>query len=320
MQQIRNLVTEEFSAVNHLIIDKLHSEVGLVENIGQHLINAGGKRLRPLLVLLTAAACGYQGDKHIRLAVVIEFLHTATLLHDDVVDVSDLRRGLPTANAKWGNAPSVLVGDFIYSRAFQIMVSMGDIRIMELLSDTTNRIAEGEVLQLMKSGDASTTEAQYLEVIKNKTAVLFAAATQGAGILAKTSEETASALYNYGLHLGMAFQLIDDVLDYTGNPEETGKNIGDDLSEGKPTLPLIQAIKKGTTAQAQLVKSAIINKDVSKLDDIIAAVTESGALLYTKEQALKHSQSACQSLAVLPESDYKNALVQLSKMAVERVN
>lgn len=318
MQQIRNLVTDDFSAVNELIINKLHSNVGLVENIGHHLISAGGKRLRPLLVLLAAPACHYQGKDHISLAVVIEFLHTATLLHDDVVDVSNLRRGLPTANAKWGNAPSVLVGDFIYSRAFQLMVAQGNIHIMRLLSDTTNRIAEGEVLQLIKAGDAETSEEQYLDVIKNKTAVLFAAATQGAAILAEAGKATEDAMYHYGLHLGIAFQLIDDLLDYTGDPSKTGKNIGDDLSEGKPTLPLIYTIKHGTTEQAELVRQAITNKDAEKLPQVIDAVTKSGALKYTHEQAQQHSNTAIQSLKPLDDSTFKTALIKLSRLAVDR--
>lgn len=318
MQQIRNLVTDDFSAVNELIISKLHSDVDLVENIGHYLISAGGKRLRPLLVLLTAPACHYQGKDHISLATVIEFLHTATLLHDDVVDISKLRRGMPTANAKWGNAPSVLVGDFIYSRAFQLMVAQGDLRIMELLSNTTNRIAEGEVLQLIKAGDADTSEEQYLEVIKNKTAVLFAAATQGAAILAESGKTIEDALYQYGLHLGIAFQLVDDLLDYTGDPSETGKNIGDDLSEGKPTLPLIHTIKHGSAEQATLIRQAITNKDAGKLPQVIDAVTKSGALQYTHDQALQHSNKAIQSLETLGDSIYKDALIKLCTLAVDR--
>ena len=318
MQQIRNLVTDDFSAVNELIINKLHSDVDLVENIGHYLISAGGKRLRPLLVLLTAPACGYQGKDHIGLAVVIEFLHTATLLHDDVVDVSKLRRGLPTANAKWGNAPSVLVGDFIYSRAFQLMVAQGNLRIMQLLSDTTNRIAEGEVLQLIKAGHAETSEEQYLTVIKNKTAVLFAAATQGAAILAESDQATEDALYQYGLHLGIAFQLVDDLLDYTGDPSKTGKNIGDDLSEGKPTLPLIYTIKHGSAEQAALIRQAITDKDADKLPQVIDAVTKSGALQYTRDQAFQYSNRAIKNLETLSDSIHKDALIKLCQLAVDR--
>ncbi len=318
MQQIRQLVSDEFCSVNELILSQLHSNVGLVENIGHYLIDAGGKRLRPTLVLLAAGACNYQSNKHINLAVVIEFLHSATLLHDDVVDVSSLRRGRKTANAEWGNAPSVLVGDFIYSRAFQMLVDMADLRIMRLLSDTTNHIAEGEVLQLTKAGDASTSEAQNLEVIKHKTAVLFAAAAQGAALLAQTDSSTENSLYQYGLHLGIAFQLVDDLLDYTGDPEKTGKNIGDDLSEGKPTLPLIYAMANGTPAQAKLVKAAIENKDASALTQVIETVTACGALQYTRQQAQEHCRLAAEHASILPPSQYKEALLRLTKLAIER--
>ena len=242
MDYISPAIRDDFAAVNRLVIERLHSDVALVESIGQYIVEGGGKRMRPLITLLCARALGYAGKQHVELAAVIEFLHTATLLHDDVVDVSALRRGRATANANWGNAPSVLVGDFIYSRAFQVLVGIGDMQILRLLSDTTNTIAEGEVEQLARAGDPDATEAQYTQIIGKKTAVLFAAAAEGAAILAGAAPGTRAAMRDYGMNLGLAFQLIDDVLDYTGDPQEMGKNLGDDLAEGKPTLPLIHAI------------------------------------------------------------------------------
>ena len=237
MLPFHDAVGDDFEAVNQLIVHQLHSDVGLVENIGQYLVDAGGKRLRPLLVLLAARACGYQGSNHIALAAIIEFIHTATLLHDDVVDTSDLRRGRATANARWGNGPSVLVGDFLYSRAFQMMVALGEMEIMAILADTTNIISEGEVQQLLNAGNDTVSEADYLAVIDKKTARLFAAAAQTGAVLAGAQPGLCDQLARYGHHLGMAFQLADDALDYQGNSDELGKNIGDDLAEGKPTLP-----------------------------------------------------------------------------------
>lgn len=318
MQHIRNLVGDEFAAVNELIIEQLHSRVALVENIGEHLIHAGGKRLRPLLVLLAGRACELLDERHIQFATIIEFLHTATLLHDDVVDVSNLRRGLPTANAKWGNAPSVLVGDFIYSRAFQILAMMGDLRILNLLAKTTNLIAEGEVLQLTKAGQPNTSAEEYMDVIEHKTAILFAAATRGAAILSGADDTTEVALGKYGLHLGLAFQLIDDLLDYTGDPAETGKNIGDDLAEGKPTLPLIYTISHGSETQSRLVCDAIRDKSARDLDAIIAAVQACGALEHTREQARLQSEAAIKQLAVLPANAYRQAMQELTDLALQR--
>lgn len=318
IKQVRELVHEDFEAVNQIIVSQLRSNVELVENIGEYIVAAGGKRLRPLLTLLAAKALDYQGDKHRELATVIEFLHTATLLHDDVVDVSALRRGRATANAKWGNAPSVLVGDFIYSRAFQMLVAMDNWEIMQLLSDTTNCIAEGEVLQLTKAGDPNTDEAAYLEVIRCKTAVLFAAATKGAALLANADKTTAETLYHYGLDLGIAFQLTDDVLDYEGDPAEMGKNVGDDLAEGKPTLPLIYAMKHGTDTQARLINDAILNKDVSKLTDVISTVSSTGALEHTKKRAQAYANSAKNAIEQLPESAYRQSLVTLADIAADR--
>ncbi|HSG61256.1 MAG TPA: polyprenyl synthetase family protein [Pseudomonadales bacterium] len=318
MQQARALVAADFERVNQCIIDKLHSRVPMVENIGHYIIDAGGKRLRPMLVLLSAGALGYRGHQHIQLAAVIEFLHTATLLHDDVVDMSSLRRGRPTANAEFGNAPSVLVGDFIYSRAFQMLVELGDMDIMRLISDTTNTIAEGEVLQLTKAGDPDTDLDAYLQVITTKTAVLFGAATQGAAILADSDPQTAEQLYQYGLHLGIAFQLIDDVLDYSGDPAEMGKNLGDDLAEGKPTLPLIHTMHVGTPEQADRVRQAILNKDASQLDQIAIDVKACGALDYTYDMAVAYSDKALANLSHLAKNDYTEQMARLAKVAVDR--
>jgi octaprenyl-diphosphate synthase len=318
MQQIRAVVNDEFAQVNQLVVDQLHSKVPLVENIGQYIVDAGGKRLRPLLVLLAAGSLGPIEKSHTALAAIIEFIHTATLLHDDVVDISNLRRGRPTANAKWGNAPSVLVGDFLYSRAFQLLVELGDMRLMGLLANTTNTIAEGEVLQLTKAGDPTTSEAAYFSVIESKTAVLFAAATQGAAILSNADGATTQHLASYGMHLGVAFQLADDVLDYLGDPEKMGKNIGDDLSEGKPTLPLIQTIKTGTPAEQTLIADAISTKDVTHIDAIVMAVKRCGALEYTLSTADAYARKANAELEHIPESPYKKALTDLCTLAVKR--
>ena len=318
MQQARAVVAKEFEAVDQLIIKQLHSNVPLVENIGHYIVDAGGKRLRPLLTLLTGGACGKLTQDHHTLAATIEFIHTATLLHDDVVDVSELRRGRPTANAAWDNASSVLVGDFLYTRAFQLLVSIKHQAIMEMMADTTNTIAEGEVLQLTKAGDANTTEESYFEVIKNKTAVLFAAATAGGAMLAEQDSATVSALYDYGLSLGIAFQLIDDALDYEGSAEEMGKNVGDDLSEGKPTLPLIYAIKHASTADSQIISNAITTKSADKLSEITTTVVNCGALQHTHETAIKHKNLACEALSKLDDSDYKNALLRIAELAVAR--
>ncbi len=318
MQQIRALVSGEFAAVNQVIIEQLHSKIPLVENIGHYIVDAGGKRLRPLLVLLSAGCLGEIRRDDIALAAIIEFIHTATLLHDDVVDISSLRRGRPTANAKWGNAPSVLVGDFLYSRAFQLLVGLGDMTLMQLLADTTNTIAEGEVLQLTKVGDPDTTEQAYFTVIESKTAVLFAAATKGAALLHKANASDADRLYRYGLNLGTAFQLADDLLDYLGDPEKMGKNIGDDLSEGKPTLPLIFTIQQGTPAERQLVVDAIAGRDASNIDAITRAVTRCGALDYTMAQAQRYADLALSELATFKPSACQQALTDLCGLAVRR--
>jgi octaprenyl-diphosphate synthase len=293
---IRSLVSDEFDAVDALIQARLYSDVGLINQLSHYIINSGGKRLRPILVLLTANACGYKGDQHINLAAIIEFIHTATLLHDDVVDASQLRRGNMTANAVWGNEASVLVGDFLYSRAFEMMVDAGEMRIMEIMSATTNAIAEGEVMQLLNCHDAATTELRYLDVIGRKTARLFKAAAQIGAVLGQQKEQVEDALASYGLHLGIAFQLIDDVLDYSASPEDTGKNVGDDLAEGKPTLPLIHAMQVGTPVQTSLIRKAIENGGHDNMQAVCAILEATGAIPYTAQAAQKEADLAIAAL------------------------
>ncbi|NLY58631.1 MAG: octaprenyl-diphosphate synthase [Gammaproteobacteria bacterium] len=313
-----NAVTDDFEAVNQLIMRQLHSRVPLVEKIGNYIISAGGKRLRPLVVLLGARACGLTDARPHTLAAIIEFMHTSTLLHDDVVDTSDLRRGRSTANALWGNAASVLVGDFLYSRSFEMMVDLNDMRIMQVLAGATNVIAEGEVLQLSKVRDASTDEATYMEVIRSKTAMLFEASTHTAAILADAPAEQAEALRRYGDALGIAFQLVDDLLDYTGDAEAMGKNVGDDLAEGKVTLPLIHTMREGTAEQATLVRKAIQKGGVEDMSSIREAVESSGALTYTADLARQYADQAITLLDTLPPSVYRDALEQLARFAVDR--
>ncbi|AIY43626.1 Octaprenyl-diphosphate synthase [Collimonas arenae] len=289
-----------------------------MNQIAEYIISAGGKRLRPVLVLLMARACGYTGDKHHELAAVIEFIHTATLLHDDVVDESSLRRGRQTANALFGNAASVLVGDFLYSRAFQMMVAVDNARVMQIVADATNVIAEGEVLQLLNMHNPDVSEESYLQVIRSKTAKLFEAAAQLGVLIADADDDVIEAAGEYGRSLGTAFQLIDDVLDYSGNASDIGKNVGDDLREGKPTLPLIYLMSHGTPEQRQLVRSCIENGDEQHFDEILAAITSSGALNYTRHEAEKAAQRAAAAIAGLPNSQFKDSLLQLSAFAVDR--
>ena len=315
---IRACVADEFERVNQLIIDQLQSNVDLVENIGHYIVDAGGKRLRPLLALIAAKALDEADDQAITFAAVVEFIHTATLLHDDVVDISTLRRGRPTANAHFGNASSVLVGDFIYTRAFQLMVQLANMELLDHMADTTNVIAEGEVLQLVRAGNPSVTEAQYLEVIERKTAALFAAACKGPAILKDHPVEVQEAMANYGRHLGIAFQMVDDVLDYTGDPETTGKQVGDDLNEGKPTLPLIHTMTAGSDDDAALIKSALAEKSSEQLDEVIAAVKRSGGIDYTQSQAQMHRQHALSALNHLPDSSATSALAALADLAIDR--
>ncbi|MEB0134467.1 octaprenyl diphosphate synthase [Actimicrobium sp. CCC2.4] len=305
-------------AVNLVIRRQLHSEVALVNQIADYIISAGGKRIRPALVLLMARAFGYTGTHHHDLAAVVEFIHTATLLHDDVVDESSLRRGRQTANALFGNAASVLVGDFVYSRAFQMMVSVDDMRVMRILSDATNVIAEGEVLQLLNMHDPDVTEERYLQVIRSKTAKLFEAAAQLGALVAGASGDDVEAAAEYGRSLGTAFQLIDDVLDYSGNADDIGKNVGDDLREGKPTLPLIHLMHNGSTEQRALVRSCIEQGDEQHFDAILAAISSSGALDYTRGEAEKAAARASQAIAGLPDSQYKTSLLDLCTFAVDR--
>jgi octaprenyl-diphosphate synthase len=318
LDEIRTLVTADLQAVDRHIAEQLASDVALVGQVASYLIHAGGKRLRPLLVLLAARACGSRGNRHISAATLIEFIHTATLLHDDVVDGSSKRRGRDTANEVFGNQASVLVGDFLYSRAFQIMVTLESPRIMEVLANATNTIAEGEVLQLMNAHDPATTEERYLQVIYRKTAKLFEAGAQIAGILAGVSPQVESALIDYGRHVGTAFQLIDDYLDYCAAPEELGKNLGDDLAEGKPTLPLIYVLRTGTLQQQELVRHAIEHGGLDQLAAITQAIESSGGLKYTAALAQRESELALAALAAVPESNYKNALAGLAEFAVKR--
>lgn len=318
MLPFHQAVEEDFSAVNQLILQQLHSDVGLVENIGHYIIESGGKRLRPLLVLLMARCLGYQGQRHVELAAVIEFIHTATLLHDDVVDVSSRRRGRPTANANWGNAPSVLVGDFLYSRAFQMLVGLGDMEIMKILSDTTNTISEGEVQQLVNARNPAITEDQYLTVIHKKTAVLFEAAARAAAVLAAASPADQAHAARFGLCLGMTFQLVDDVLDYEGDAVALGKNIGDDLAEGKPTLPLIYAMQCASADERQLIKDAVVSGGLDRLADIVGIVKKSGALRYSMDCAARQLDLAKQALEAMPGSGFTRVLSELADFSLTR--
>lgn len=315
---ITDPIAADMDAVNRVIRHQLHSEVPLVNQIAEYIISAGGKRIRPALVLLVANAHGYTGSHHHVLAAVIEFIHTATLLHDDVVDESSLRRGRQTANALFGNAASVLVGDFVYSRAFQMMVSVDDMRVMQILADATNVIAEGEVLQLLNMHDPDVTEERYLQVIRCKTAKLFEAAAQLGALVAGADAVGISAAAEYGRSLGTAFQLIDDVLDYSGNANDIGKNVGDDLREGKPTLPLIYLLQHGTPDQRNLVRACIENGDEQQFEAVLHAITTSGALDYTKREAEKAAHRASEAITKLSDSQFKDSLLELCAFAVDR--
>jgi len=320
--QLNPQIEPQFEQVNDFIINHLGSNVPLVEKIGHYIVQSGGKRFRPLLVLLASNACQYTNNEerndHIKLAAIIEFIHTATLLHDDVVDNSDLRRGKDTANAKWGNAPSVLVGDFLYSRAFQIMVEIGKLDIMDVISNATNVIAEGEVLQLLNNRNPDLSEDDYMKVIIGKTAMLFEAATESGAILADASASERQALKEYGMHLGIAFQLIDDVMDYLSTAEEMGKNTGDDLAEGKATLPLIQAMKETDPESKKLIRKAIREGGLEDLTPVLDAIMSTNAIEYTQQQAKKQSQLAIDSLAAITDSSFKQTLITLAKLAVDR--
>lgn len=318
VEAIYALIAKDMQNVNQLIEKRLQSDVVLINQLSHYIINSGGKRLRPILVLLSARAFGYSENHHLQLAAVIEFIHTATLLHDDVVDESSKRRGKDTANAIWGNQAAVLVGDFLYSRSFQMMVEVGSMRIMEILADATNTIAEGEVLQLLNCNDPDTTESRYMDVIHFKTAKLFEAAAQLGAVLCNANTEQETAIACYGMHLGTAFQLIDDVLDYSSTPEEMGKNIGDDLAEGKPTLPLIRAMSVGGPQHADVIRDAILNGGLENISQVMKAIESTDAIEYTAHKARQEADTALQMLEKIPASEYKDALINLAEFSVNR--
>ncbi len=318
LESIKQRVLPDLQTVDAAIRARLTTDVVLVNQVAEYIIQSGGKRVRPLVTVLAGRACNVSGSKLAAAAAIVEFVHTATLLHDDVVDESNLRRGHETANAVWGNQASVLVGDYLYSRAFEMMVDLNHMRIMDVMASATNKIAEGEVLQLMNANDPETTEADYMEVIYRKTAKLFEAGTQIAAIIANASAEHEQALKQYGKHLGIAFQLVDDVLDYRANREELGKNLGDDLAEGKPTLPLIHALKHGNSSQQQLIRHAIEHGGIESLSEITAAIESTGGLQYTAQRARQEADLAIQSLTALPDSDFVRALDELAEFAVSR--
>jgi octaprenyl-diphosphate synthase len=317
MLSFHQAIKEEFSAVNELIVSHLQSDVGLVENIGHYIVESGGKRLRPVVVLLSALANGYSGSQHLKMAAVIEFIHTATLLHDDVVDVSALRRGRETANAQWGNAPSVLVGDFLYSRAFQMLVEVGDMPIMGLMADATNVISEGEVQQMANAGNPAICEDIYLQVIYRKTAKLFEAAAETGAMLAGNDSKP---MADYGRHLGMAFQIVDDILDYQGDVKSIGKNVGDDLAEGKMTLPLIFARDHVAEDQRGLICDAISLKSKDNFCGVLKAVQASGGIAYSMELARREADLAKQALEPLPDNKFKAVMAELADFSISRLN
>ncbi|MDR2689032.1 MAG: octaprenyl diphosphate synthase [Azoarcus sp.] len=318
LESLYALIGEDMRAVDATIRERLHSNVALVRQVAEYIIASGGKRLRPILLLMAARALGYAGTRHHELAAVIEFIHTATLLHDDVVDESDLRRGRDTANAVFGNAASVLVGDFLYSRSFQMMVGVGDMKVMQVVSDATNIIAEGEVLQLMNCHDPDVDETNYLQVIHYKTAKLFEAAARLGAIVAGATPEMEQALADYGMYLGTAFQLIDDVLDYSGDEADTGKHLGDDLAEGKPTLPLIYVMRHGTQEEAAAVRHAIEHGGRDAFPVVLAAIRASGALEHTRKRAREAAEKAKTAISFLPHGKYQETLLELAAFAVDR--
>jgi len=317
---IQRLIADEMARVNTFIEENLASDVPLINQLGQYIVNSGGKRLRPALVILSSKVLGYEGDKHINLAAIIELIHTATLLHDDVVDASLLRRGHQTANQRWGNEASVLVGDFVYSRAFQMMVDINSLSIMRVLSEATNTIAEGEVQQLIYRHRPETSEENYLDVIRNKTAKLFEAAARLGSIISKKTKDDESAMANYGRHLGTAFQLIDDVLDYSSSEIELGKSIGDDLSQGNPTLPLLYAMWNSTKDEEKIIRNSISNGSLENIELIKDTINSTGAISYTIEIAKRESELAINALDKLPQSEYLDALYMLAKFSVDRQN
>ncbi|MEN8179059.1 MAG: octaprenyl diphosphate synthase [Pseudomonadota bacterium] len=320
ISNIRELIKDDMQIVDQLILKRLQSDVVLINQIGAYIVNSGGKRLRPMIVLLAAHACGYDKDKHIDLAAIVEFIHTATLLHDDVVDSSDLRRNRETANAVWGNEASVLVGDFLYSRSFEMMVDVAQMRVMDILSHATNRIAEGEVLQLLNVHNPDASEHDYMEVIKRKTATLFEAGARLGGVISGATPEQEQAMSDYGLHLGIAFQLVDDALDYNSSNQDIGKNIGDDLAEGKPTLPLIQAMKKADDVQRKRLQGIVEKGGLDEIDFVMQMIHASDAIEYTSQLAQTEAERAKAELDIIPASPYRDALSGLADFAVARTN
>jgi octaprenyl-diphosphate synthase len=320
LSPILALTRADREAVDREINRRLKSEVALINQLGGYIIHSGGKRLRPLIVILAARALGYDGDRHATLAAIVEFIHTATLLHDDVVDASALRRGQATANSVFGNEASVLTGDFLYSRAFEMMVDVGNMRVMEILATTTNTIAEGEVLQLLNCHDPNVTEDQYFRVIYGKTAKLFEAAARLGAVISGSDPATEQALAVYGMHLGTAFQLIDDVLDYSADSQTLGKNVGDDLAEGKPTLPLLYVLREGNTGQKAVVRMAIEHGGLDHIDAVLAAIESTGANAYTARRAESEAERAIQALAAIPGSPYKQALLDLARFSIHRTH
>ena len=319
LEQINELTAQDMADVNATILEQLNSEVSLINQLGYYIISGGGKRIRPMIAVLAARAVNYSGKQHVTVAALIEFIHTATLLHDDVVDESDMRRGKATANAAFGNAASVLVGDFIYTRAFQMMTSLGSLRVLALMSEAVNVIAEGEVLQLMNCNDPDITEESYMRVIYSKTARLFEAAAQSSAILAEASPEQEKALQDYGRYLGTAFQLIDDLLDYSADGKTLGKNVGDDLSEGKPTLPLLHAMRNGNAEQSQTIREAIEQGNGRHLlESVLETMRQCGSLEWTRQAAENEADKAIAALKALPESPWRSALEALAHMSVQR--
>lgn len=319
LEQINELTAQDMADVNTTILEQLNSEVSLINQLGYYIISSGGKRIRPMIAVLAARALNYTGKQHVTVAALIEFIHTATLLHDDVVDESDMRRGKATANAAFGNAASVLVGDFIYTRAFQMMTSLGSLRVLALMSEAVNVIAEGEVMQLMNCNDPDITEESYMRVIYSKTARLFEAAAQSSAILASATPEQEKSLQDYGRFIGTAFQLIDDLLDYSADGKTLGKNVGDDLSEGKPTLPLLHAMRHGTPEQSALIRGAIEQGNGRHLlASVLETMHQCGSLEWTRRSAEKEADKAIAALKVLPESPWRSALEALAHMSVQR--
>jgi octaprenyl-diphosphate synthase len=317
-EAIKALVRDDLRAVDREIETRLQSDVALINQMGSYIVHSGGKRLRPVLVLLGSRAFGYTGNAHIRLAAIIEFIHTATLLHDDVVDASELRRGHTTANTIWGNEASVLVGDFLYSRAFEMMVEVGSLRVMEILAHTTNTIAKGEVMQLLNCHDPETTEERYIEVIRNKTAKLFQAAAQLAAVISGQNQQIEEDMAAYGMHLGTAFQLVDDALDYGRDNHDLGKNIGDDLAEGKPTLPLIYTLRQGNNHQRELIRAAIEEGGLAQMEEVMDAIESTGSITYTARRAEDEASRATAALAAIPDSPFKQALLDLAHFSAHR--